>query len=250
MVTDPPDLTSLTASGGTIDVDVTLLGSALGWSASEASTNPSDFLGLSSAGGVAGSDVLQISYNGNKTTSPRTGTVTLTATGGTGTVQDTVLTITQLAGAEHTLGNTPTYTPALVGSNLTAAGGDISIAFALGGGATGWEAVEALGYVSLTPSNGDGRTPVVVTYEANETFVARPVVITITTTGPSGVPTTKVLTFTQSGAQGLTVVTVPADVEDLSTDAGSIVCRCVSFWECDRLGCGTNDQSGYFSEFE
>ena len=109
-MTDPSDLTSLTAEGGTIDVDVTLLGSALGWSASEAGTNPADFLSLSSASGVAGPDgVLQINYKGNTTTSPRTGTVTLTATGGTGTIQDTVLTITQLAGAEHTLGNTPTY---------------------------------------------------------------------------------------------------------------------------------------------
>ena len=134
----------------------------------------------------------------------------------------TAITITQAAGEDHTFVSTSTYTPELVGGNLTAVGGTISTTFALGGGATGWEATEGQDYVSLAPDNGDGVTPVVVTYDANDTFVARDVVITITTTGPTGVSITDDISIPQEGAQGIEVVTVPADLSDLLTDAGSI----------------------------
>ena len=172
--------------------------------------------------GVEGDDVLTITYGENTTASSRTGTVTLRATGGTGASGSVVLTLTQSGGASHTLGNTPMFTPVLAGSNLTAAGGDISIALTLGGGATGWAATEALDYVSLTPDNGAGVTPVVVTYDANNTFVARNVVVSITTTGPTGVPITENISFTQAGAQGITVVTDPVNLSDLSTAEGAI----------------------------
>ena len=154
-----------------------------------------------------------------------------------GTPVTTEITITQAKGSSHTFSPTSTYNPVLVGSNLTAAGGDISIAFALGGGATGWEAVEALDYVSLTPSSGDASTPVVVTYEANETFVARDVVITITTTGATGVAISDDVSISQEGAQGITVVTDPAVVLNLSTAAGSIDVDVSLLWQRDRLEC-------------
>ena len=221
VVTDPNLNTGLPASGGTIDVDVTFLGSTAGWSA-EIRTNPATFLSLNNASGVEGTDVLEISYAANTTASSRTGIVRLTPTGGTGVATPVNIRVRQAAAALHTLVETPTYTPVLVGGNLTAAGGGISIALALGGGATGWEAVEALAYVSLTPSSGNASTPVVVTYEANGTFDARDVVIMITTTGTTGVSITEALTFRQEGSQGITVVTDPAVVLNLSTDAGSI----------------------------
>ena len=139
-----------------------------------------------------------------------------------GTPVTTRITITQAAGTSHTFVATPTYAPVLVGGNLTAAGGTISTTFALGGGATGWEATEALDYVELTPDNGNASTPVVVTYDANDTFVARDVVISITTTGPTGVSITDDVSISQEGAQGIEVDTDPAVVSDLSKDAGSI----------------------------
>ena len=58
--------------------------------------------------------------------------------------------------------------------------------FTLGGGAEGWEATESLAYVSLTPSNGDGSTPLEITYKANDTFDEREVRVAITTTGTTG----------------------------------------------------------------
>ena len=57
---------------------------------------------------------------------------------------------------------------------------------------------------------------------ANDTFVARDVVITITTTGPTGVSITDDVSIPQEGAQGIEVVTDPSDLSDLLTDAGSI----------------------------
>ena len=115
-------------------MDVDFLGSTAGWAA-ELTTNPGDFLELDVLSGVAGDDVLTITYGENTTASSRTGEVTLRATGGTGTAESVLLTITQAAGTPHTFVGTPTYAPVLVDGNLTAVGGTISTTFALGGGA-------------------------------------------------------------------------------------------------------------------
>ena len=219
--TDPLDLASLTATRGTISVDVDFLGSTAGWAA-ELTTNPGDFLELDVLSGVAGDDVLTITYGENTTASLRTGTVTLRATGGTGTAGSVLLTLTQSGGSSHTLTSVPTYTPVLVGGTLTAATGEISIALTLGAGATGWTATEALDYVSLTSPSGSASDPVVVTYRPNPTFVARPVAVSITTTGPTGVPVTDDVSIFQSGAQGITVGTDPADLASLTATRGTI----------------------------
>ena len=323
VVTDPADVADLAAAGGTIDVDVSVLGSATGWDAA-LTTNPGTFLVLDGTSGAAGTDVLEITYTQNADAALREGVVTLTATGGTGTAESVALTITQLGtgpnvvvrapvgedflslpaaggtitatvaltggatdwtavastsnpadfltvgvqdltngmhpidyaentgvertgtvtfttvggtgsptvrtidftqlgAAPHTLDPTPTFTPALTtAGNLSAAGGTVSVAIALGAGATGWEASETLDYVSLTPSSGDASTPVVVTYDPNGTFVVRDVVITLTTTGPTGVPITGDVSLPQEGSQGITVVTDPADVADLAAAGGTI----------------------------
>ena len=190
---------------------------------------------------------------GANTSSERDVTLTFEALDGSSasfsTPVRTEITITQAAGGEdHTLVSTPTYTPVLVSGNLTASGGDISIAFALGGGATGWEAVEVLTYVSLSPRNGDASTPVEVRYDANETFVARDVVITITTTGLTGISITEVLTFTQAGAQGIEVDTDPADVEDLSPALGSIAVDVRLFGSATGWDAAiTNDIAGFLT---
>ena len=168
----------------------------------------------------------EIVFEANTTAVARDVTLTFEAEDGSSNsfspAVTTAITITQAAGTSHTFVATPTYTPVLVGGSLTAVGGTISTTFALGGGATGWEATEALDYVELTPTNGDAITPVVVSYDANDTFVARDVVISITTTGPTGVSITDDVSISQEGAQGITVVTVPAVVSDLSTVSGSI----------------------------
>ena len=170
VVTDPASLTSLTATVGAIDVDVDLLGSATHWAAEI--TTGGDFLNLSGETGVEGTDVLTIDYEENTTASSRTGTVTLRATGGTGTAQEYVLlTITQAEGTVHTFAQpVGTFTPDIIGGNLTAANGQVSLALVLGGGATGWEATESLDYVSLASPSGSASEPVVVTYGANNAF--------------------------------------------------------------------------------
>ena len=210
------------ASMGTITATITLGGGATGWETAKDGDTGNEFITSFTDNSVS-SAVLEIAYSVNGGVDERSATINITPTG-VGGAKGTVfpLVLRQAAGTSHTFVATPTYTPVLVGGNLTAVGGTISTTFALGGGATGWEATEALDYVELTPSNGNASTPVVVRYEANDTFVARDVVISITTTGPTGVSITDDVSISQEGAQGITVVTVPAVVSDLSTAAGSI----------------------------
>ena len=210
------------AATGTISATITLGGGATGWEAAKDGDTGNEFITSFTDNSVS-SAVLEIAYSVNGGVDERSATINITPTGVGGTKGAVFpLVLRQAAGTSHTFVATPTYTPVLVGGNLTAVGGTISTTFALGGGATGWEATEALDYVELTPSNGNASTPVVVTYDANDTFVARDVVISITTTGPTGVSITDDVSISQEGAQGITVVTVPAVVSDLSTAAGSI----------------------------
>ena len=207
---------------GTLSVTIALGGAATGWTAAKVGDRSNEFITDFTASGGS-STLLEIAYSSNTGVTERSVTINLTPTdalGDTGPIFP--FTITQLFGGDHTLSSSSVFAPVLVGSNLTAEGGTISTTFTLGRGATGWEATETLDYVELTPSSGDGSTPVVVTYEANGTFDTRDVEITVKTTGATGVSITEDFTFTQEGSQGLTVVTRPADVEDLSTDAGSI----------------------------
>ena len=220
--TDPLDLASLTATRGTISVDVDFLGSTAGWAA-ELTTNPGDFLELDVLSGVAGDDVLTITYGENTTASLRTGTVTLRATGGTGTAEECfayAYAVGRLVSHAHECAYV--YARAIIGGTLPASNGSISIALTLGAGATGWTATEALDYVSLTSPSGSASDPVVVTYRPNPTFVARPVAVSITTTGPTGVPVTDDVSIFQSGAQGITVGTDPADLASLTATRGTI----------------------------
>ena len=96
VVTDPVNLSALSKAEGAINVDVTLLGSARGWSASEAGSNPAGFLILGGTSGIAGDDVLIINYSENTGADLRNASVTLTATGGTGTAHKAVIRISQL----------------------------------------------------------------------------------------------------------------------------------------------------------
>ena len=162
-----------------------------------------------------------------------------------------MLEIMQLGGVGHTFVPTPTYTPVLLGSgNLPASSGTISTTFALGGGATGWEASENLGYVSLTPSSGDASTPVVVTYDANGTFETREVVITITTTGLSGIPLSRDISITQSGAPGLSVTTAPLDLASLTATTGTISVDVDFLGSAEGWDAEITSDPGGFSEFE
>ena len=127
-----------------------------------------------------------------------------------------------------------TFTPDIIGGNLTAANGQVSLALVLGGGATGWEATESLDYVSLAPLSGSASEPVVVTYEANNTFDERDVVIIITTTGTTGVPITRSIALPQEGSQGIEVETNPANLTSLTASAGDILV------DVDLLGSATD----------
>ena len=166
--TAPADITTLTATAGSINVDVDFLGSAEGWDAA-ITTDIEGFLDLPE---TSGDGDLVINYVGNRTRASRTGLVTLTATGGTGTPQDTVLTITQLAGEDHTI--TLTLEPSPL-TDLFANGSTFRIVVsALGGGAESWTSVISSGgsFTSADNFAGDAETDNVarVRVEANTTL--------------------------------------------------------------------------------
>ena len=94
LTTSPSELTSLAADGGTIEVSISVGGSASGWMA----TTAADFVTFSAASGV-GSGSLTLTYAANATTEARTAMVTLSTTGDEGTAATETLSLTQ-AGAD------------------------------------------------------------------------------------------------------------------------------------------------------
>ena len=186
-------------------------GSATGWDAA-LTTNPGDFLRLSETDGAAGTDVLTIDYAQNTNLALRTAKVTLTATGGRGTAQDTVLTISQLGTGPNVVVGAPTGEDFLA---LPAAGGTIVADVTLTGGATGWSAVaEASNPANfLTVGTKDvtnGEQPIAYALNAG---VARRGTVTFTTSGGTGAPVVRAIDFRQLGA---------APTIDVSTGASDI----------------------------
>ena len=156
VVTDPADVADLSAAGGTIDVDVSLPGSATGWDAA-LTTNPGTFLsfGWPVSGAAGTDDVLEITYTQNAAAALREGVVTLTATGGSGTAQSVAITITQLGTGPNV------RVRAAAGFDfmaLPASAGTITATVALTGGATDWTAVASTSNPADFLTVGDERS--------------------------------------------------------------------------------------------
>ena len=207
VTTVPADITTLTATAGTIDVGVELLGSAEGWSAAITS-DTEGFLDLPE---TSGDGDLDINYGGNRTRASRTGTVTLTGTGGRGTPLSTVLEITQLAGEDHTI----TIVPSVTESELQLPNGATFMITveSLGGGAESWtsEISEGASFTSSNNLAGDASSDnvAVVILRANDTANEREFSFTYTTVGTGGFPVSETISFTQSPGSAHTLTPMP-----------------------------------------
>ena len=199
VVTDPVNVSNLTTAEGAINVDVTLLGSATGWSASEAASNPSGFLTLGGTSGVGGEDALIISYSENTEAALRTASLTLTATGGTGRADKAVIRISQLGTGPFVVVRAPLGEDFLT---LPATAGTIVADVTLTGGATDWTAVAG----SANPANFLTVGVKDVTNEeqpiayAENVGVSRTGTVTFTTVGGIGGPAVQTIDFRQLGA--------------------------------------------------
>ena len=125
--------------------------------------------------------------------------MTLTATGGTGTVGSVSLTISQLGTGPNVVIGAPTGEDFLA---LPAAGGTIVADVALTGGADNWDAVAGVANPGdfLTVEMKDVANKMQpIAYALNE-GVARPGTVTFTTSGGTGTPAVRTFDFMQLGA--------------------------------------------------
>ena len=167
---------------------------------------------MSETDGVSGTDVLTISYTENTELALRKGVVTLTATGGTGTAQDTLLTISQLGTGPNVVVRAPTGEDFLA---LPAAAGTIIAAVTRTGGASDWTAVaEATNpdnFLTVGTKDLTNNTQA-IDYKVN-TGVSRTGTVTFTTIGGTGAAAVRKIDFRQLGA---------APTIDVSTGASDI----------------------------
>ena len=193
------------ANTATISTDSTVInftvgGGAAGWAAT---LSENSFLTLNKENGLAGMDTIKVAATAN-TGAERMATITLSTTG-EGSV-DTTITITQEAGTvTPPVSNPPTLmltSPSSVPITSTSTD-PISIAFDVGGGATGWSAStgNTSSFITLSKQSGNVGTGITITAtpEANTGAAARTETITLTTMGGTGAVTATVM-ITQAGA--------------------------------------------------
>ena len=190
------------------DIFVTLGGSALGWSAE---SSDESFIMLTSSTGTGGT--IEITVVGTPTVS-RTAEITITTTGSKGTPVSEMVTITQEAAP--VVPAAPTVSISTPDTTVEANDiSDISVAFMVGGNATGWGSniiYTPVGsdFITLdTDMNTDqtGDITIQATPIAN-TGIERIAKIVISTKGPDNA-VSDTLTITQAGAPPTLVVSVP-----------------------------------------
>ncbi len=138
-----------------------------------------------------GNGTLTVSYDANTLTTPRTGEIVVTATGGTPSV---TVTVTQ-AGAAPALSVTP------ANQNVTSPAGSTNFSVTSN---TSWNVNENLSWLSVNPMSGTGNGTLTVSYDANTLTTPRTGEIVVTATG--GTPSVTV-TVTQAGAASTLTVT-------------------------------------------
>ena len=214
----PPTLRLTSIDSAFISHDVTRLrditfevgGGATGWRAAVMEGN--DFLTLSNNRGSSGLDRIQVDIRNNLGLS-RTGRISITTVGGTGSALDTVITIRQGSAP-------PTLT--LISSDREYLAYDAKkandIVFTLGGGATGWsseitysEGSEA--FITLTGEEDErGDVRVVVASEVNTGMAVRTATITIKTEGGLGDALDAMITIVQELVPTISVTTPTEDI--------------------------------------
>ena len=227
LTTSPSELTSLAADGGTIEVSISVGGSASGWMA----TTDADFLSLGATSGV-GSGSLTLTYAANEAAASRTAMVTISTTGGTPVTE--TLTLTQVGATSHTISLSTTTDGVVLGTesvgtipiSLPADGTEAVFAINIGAGATGWTAMEASdddNFVSAVTEMGGDEESLTISYLMNEGTSSRTATITLSTTG-SGTSTSRTLSLTQrsSASPTIAVTTMPSELTNLTAAGGTI----------------------------
>ncbi len=197
-----PTSRSVTSGSGSTTFTVQNCGSGtMSWSATDNAT----WLSLSPASGslnAGQTTTVTATYTANTGTSQRTGTVTVTASGATGSPK--TVTITQQ-------GVTPPAELCVTPTSRNVTSGSGSTTFTVqncGSGTMSWSATDNATWLSLSPASGSlnagQTTTVTATYTANTGTSQRTGTVTVTASGATGSP--KTVTITQQG------VTPPAEL--------------------------------------
>ena len=200
-----PSNRSVTYNSGTTTFTVTNTGNgAMEWIAAETS----DWVTLTSSSGINSGTVIA-AYQANSSTTPRSCTITITASGATESPQ--TVTVYQ-AGTTPSLAVTP--------SNRSVSHTAGTTTFAVtnsGNGAMEWTATETGDWVTLTSSSGTNSGTITAEYQANDSTSPRSCTITITAPDASASPQT--VTVYQAGT--IPVLSVTPDTRNVNSDFGS-----------------------------
>ena len=221
ITTNPPSLSMLPFSMGSVRATINIVGPAMGWSARKMG----DFLTITPASGTGMTGTLTITYEANTGLSSRSGDVIITTTGATNN-EMTTLRLTQAAAPAP-----PSLTAVKISgqaeNNLSPGAGNLVYVITLSGSATGWSASasSAGNFLSLDPSMGSSGGRMSVRYTQNTGSGPREGRVIVTATGGSGRPTSRTIEFRQldAGSEGnisLALSSMPADLTRFSREAG------------------------------
>jgi len=213
----PPILTVLPATrsvdynnGSTTFAVTNTGGGTMAWSA--AITTGSDWIRINSGTSGSNSGTISVSYDANTENDTRTGVITITAAGATGSPK--TVTLVQAA-------NPPVLTVLPATRSVDYNNGSTTFAVSnTGGGTMAWSAAVTTGSSWLrinSGTSGSNSGTISVTYDANNENDIRTGVITITAAGVTGSPKTVTL---EQAVQG-SVLNVTPDIQNVAFGSGT-----------------------------
>ena len=222
-----PATQPLSSGGGSFTLDVSLIGTAMAWSASPVVGSTLEVISYDpvSLSGDLTNNTLTVNYGPNPTSGTRLGTFAFTATDGSGG-------FVSKANFRIEQGPSPAISVEVNRDIITpfsSEGGTLVATITLGGGATAWLAKkigdESGAFITaFTPTRGDGTTnnTLTITYGANTTGLLRHAEIEFEATDGSTPLSTTRIRLTQLGVPPtLSFVTAPTDISSLGASGGT-----------------------------
>ena len=189
----PSSFPSEANTSGSVTTRITLSGGAESWTA--AISDNAFITGINPTTAMAsdGPTDVTITYAANTGLS-RTGTVTFTTVGGTGTATAEVTVAQEGAAPQLSVSTIPSDLTVILGTEA----GTIEVSIDIGGGAEGWTAISFDDFISLSEASGTGDGTFTITYSEN-TDATRNGTVRVTSVGGTGNSVTVDIIFRQLG---------------------------------------------------
>ena len=215
ILTVTPSNQNVTSPAGTTNFAVSNTGTGT-MTYSATVTTGNDWLSITSGATGGNSGTIAVAFTENTSITPRTGTITVTAPGATGSPVQ--VTVTQ-AGANPQ----PILTVTPTNQNVTSPAGTTSFAVSnTGTGTMTYSAVVTTGndWLSITSGATGGNTgTIAIAFTENTSITPRTGTITVTAPGATGSPVQ--VTVTQAGANPQPILTVTPTNQNVTSPAGT-----------------------------